>query len=142
MKYVTLFLLLAMSLVSHAAVEEESSSGIYTACSRWTTLNGVEQSKEFRYTLNDDDSMSFEVLLHVGTSKCEAIGESRYRVENFTIKDKIEVGNSIFMLIAKNEETGDYYQIFFRKNAVSLDISKTFPIQVDLNRSYYLKKLR
>lgn len=142
MKYVTLFLLLAMSLMSHAATEEESSSGVYRDCARWTTLNGVEHSKEFLYTLNDDDTMSFEVLLHVGTSKCESTGESRYYAAKFTIKDKVEVGNSIYMLIAKNEKAGDYYQMFFSNDVVYLDISKTFPIEVSFNRSYRLKKIR
>lgn len=133
-------LALVVPLMSNAATELESSAGLYTDCVKWTTINGVENSKGFQYLLNEDDSMSLDVLYYRGTAKCEGEGEVLMRADNFTVREKVGHGKAIFMLIARNEDSGDYYQMMFSKGRVMVNISDSLPIKYDFNRTLLLKK--
>lgn len=140
MKYMIVALALALPLASNASTDLESSVGLYADCVRWTTINGVKHSKGFQYVLNEDDSMSLDILYYTGTDKCEGDGEVLMRAENFTVKKKIAHKDKVFMLIALNEDSGDYYQIMFSKDSVIVNISDSLPIKYDSNRTLLLKK--
>ena len=139
-KYMIAVLALALPLMSNAATELENSAGLYTECVKWTTVNGVEHSKGFKYALNDDDSMSLDILFYTGTDKCEGDGEVLMHAEHFTVLEKIAHKKTIFMLTARNEDSGDYYQMMFSKDNVMVQISDSLPIKYDFNRTLLLKK--
>lgn len=138
--YMIAVVALVLPLVTNAATELEASSGLYTECVKWTTVNGVEHSKEFRYALNEDDSMSLDILFYTGTATCEGDGEVLLHAERFTILEKIVHKKTIFMLTARNEDSGDYYEMMFSKDSVMVQISDSLPIKYDFNRTLLLKK--
>ncbi len=139
-KYMITILALVLPLVSNAATELEVSAGLYTECVKWTTVNGVEHSKGFQYILNEDDSMSLDILYYTGTDKCEGDGEVLMHAENFTVLEKLGHKKTVFMLTARNEDSGDYYQMMFSKDSVIVNISDSLPIKYDFNRTLLLKK--
>jgi len=139
-KCIITILALVLPLVSNAATELEASAGLYTECVKWTTINGVEHSKEFKYLLNEDDSMSLDILFYTGTDKCEGNGEALMRAERFTVLEKVGHKKTIFMMTARNEDGGDYYQMMFSKGSVMIQISDSLPIKYDFNRTLLLKK--
>lgn len=140
MKYAISILALVLPLMSSAAAETDVSAGVYSDCVRWTTINGTQHSKGFQYILNDDDSMSLDILYYTGTQKCEGEGEVLMHAENFTIQKKVAHGQTVFLLLAKNEDSGDYYEMMFSKGRVMVSISDSLPIKYDFNRTLLLKK--
>lgn len=140
MKYMIMALALVLPFASHASADLENSAGLYTDCVKWTTINGIEHSKGFQYVLNEDDSMSLDVLYYTGTDKCEGDGEVLMHADKFTVQKKIAHKNKVFMLIALNEDSGDYYQMMFSKDSVIVNISDSLPIKYDFNRTLLLKK--
>lgn len=142
MKYAISILALALPLMSSAATDSDVSTGVYSDCVKWTTINGVEHSKGFQYILNDDDSMSLDVLYYTGTDKCEGDGEELLHAENFTVQKKVAHKNTVFLILAKNEDSGDYYEMMFSKDRVMVSISDSLPIKYDFNRTLLLKKVQ
>jgi len=142
MKYAISILALVLPLMSNATTETNVSAGVYSDCVKWTTINGVEHSKGFQYILNEDDSMSLDVLYYTGTDKCEGDGEVLLHAENFTIQKKVAHGKTLFLMLAKNEDSGDYYEMMFSKDRVMVSISDSLPIKYDFNRTLLLKKVQ
>lgn len=139
-KHMITILALMLSQMSNAATDLDSSAGLYTDCVKWTTVNDIEHSKGFRYRLNEDDTMSMDVLYYTGTDKCEGHGESLMHAKNFTVQKKVAHKDKVFILIVRNEDTGDYYQIMFSKDTAIIHISDALPIKYDINRTLLLKK--
>lgn len=137
LKIVTLLMPFAAS-----AAPIESRVGVYAECVQWTTVNGIEHSKGFEYALNEDESMHLEIKYYTGTAKCEGDGEVLMRAGNFDIKNRIGKFPQILILLVKDMDGGDYYEIMFSNDSAIINSSDKLPVEYDINRTLLLTKVK
>lgn len=140
MKLITTIVALLMPLGASAAVE--SSVGEYAYCVQWTRVNGVEHSKGFRFVLNEDQSMVFEVKYYTGTAKCEGEGESIMRSEKLTVLKTVGDFPEVLMMTLKDEDAGNYYELMFGGDSLLLEIGDSLPVEADFNKTVLLSKVK
>ena len=135
-----LLMILALLALPMAALADDGplEGGQYAECVRWTTMNGMETSKNFQFVYGADGSALLTIAYFENTATCQ--GSASWMQSCEIAISQSSGGNVVKILNGQDQKSKMYFKIVLTPTYVSIYSSETLPVNPDPMHTIYLRR--